>query len=532
MKIATSRGLKEARELRPGDIVAGKSGWNKVVKVEKWSPDMIDDFFKVYGRFTYYLINNKYKFYKEQSIVINNGFVTHAKNLKKGDLLIDQNGNLIEIFSIKKASSPEWYRFTIDGDHTYVGDGILLHNASRFWVGGGSSTNWNATSNTNWSASSGGANNATVPGSSDTATFDGAGASGNGNSIVSAVITVGALTFTSGYTATVTVNASITCAGNFTDHTAHSWAGSAILQITTSSTITSNGQTWPNQVVFSGSGATKTLVGNWVIGGVLTVQTNAQIINHTTSETITAAGYTSSAAASGTIDVILSGGTWSGSAAITFNSLTFAGNVTVSGGVAFNTGSLIYSSGTVTTTSSTLTIAGATTLDTYPIAWNAVTCILNVTLTINSTLICTIFNGGTTAKTFAGTAGFDIGTFNLTATTAVTASFANTVTYVIRSALNASNAPFSARPVFSSDHATNRAIFNVYPGATINTNASFTRIDATPGRPILTWNGTVSDCLNVFSFTNVQVPPECFKIKQRGSRRKMLANSQKSVIYQ
>lgn len=35
--------------------------------------------------------------------------------------------------------------------------------ANKFWVGGGSSTNWTATGNTNWSTTSGGANNAAVP---------------------------------------------------------------------------------------------------------------------------------------------------------------------------------------------------------------------------------------------------------------------------------------------------------------------------------------------------------------------------------
>ena len=39
--------------------------------------------------------------------------------------------------------------------------------ASRYWVGGGSSANWNATTNTNWSATDGGANNATVPAAGD-----------------------------------------------------------------------------------------------------------------------------------------------------------------------------------------------------------------------------------------------------------------------------------------------------------------------------------------------------------------------------
>lgn len=44
--------------------------------------------------------------------------------------------------------------------------------ASKFWVGGGSSTNWNATGNTNWSLTSGGANNAAVPVAGDDVFFD------------------------------------------------------------------------------------------------------------------------------------------------------------------------------------------------------------------------------------------------------------------------------------------------------------------------------------------------------------------------
>lgn len=39
--------------------------------------------------------------------------------------------------------------------------------ASKYWVGGGSSTNWNATSPTNWSDTDGGSNDATVPASLD-----------------------------------------------------------------------------------------------------------------------------------------------------------------------------------------------------------------------------------------------------------------------------------------------------------------------------------------------------------------------------
>jgi len=83
--------------------------------------------------------------------------------------------------------------------------------ANRYWVGGGSSTNWAATGNTNWSATSGGANNASVPGVGDVAIFD--GNSGTGNSVISANITVQGVDCTGGtgnYAGTITHNTSVT----------------------------------------------------------------------------------------------------------------------------------------------------------------------------------------------------------------------------------------------------------------------------------------------------------------------------------
>lgn len=50
--------------------------------------------------------------------------------------------------------------------------------ANRFWVGGGSTTDWSATANTNWAATSGGAGNQSVPGSADDVFFDAASGAG------------------------------------------------------------------------------------------------------------------------------------------------------------------------------------------------------------------------------------------------------------------------------------------------------------------------------------------------------------------
>src|SRR6185436_18261497 len=81
--------------------------------------------------------------------------------------------------------------------------------ANRYWVGGGSSTNWNATGNTNWGTASNTRDNASVPGSGDDVFFDGS-AFGNTASTLSADITIKSLDMT-GHTAGVfTQNASTT----------------------------------------------------------------------------------------------------------------------------------------------------------------------------------------------------------------------------------------------------------------------------------------------------------------------------------
>lgn len=76
--------------------------------------------------------------------------------------------------------------------------------ANRYWVGGGSSDNWDATTPTNWSATSGGSNDAGVPVSADNVFFD--ANSGSGNSIISDDITIRSLDCT-GYVGTLTHNA-------------------------------------------------------------------------------------------------------------------------------------------------------------------------------------------------------------------------------------------------------------------------------------------------------------------------------------
>lgn len=62
--------------------------------------------------------------------------------------------------------------------------------ASRFWVGGAGT--WDSSTTTHWAAGTGGAGGQSVPGTSDTVTFD--GASGGGTVTVNTTVTVQSLT--------------------------------------------------------------------------------------------------------------------------------------------------------------------------------------------------------------------------------------------------------------------------------------------------------------------------------------------------
>ena len=75
---------------------------------------------------------------------------------------------------------------------------VSANAAARFWVGG--TGTWDGSSTTNWAATSGGAGGQSVPGSSDTATFD--SNSGGGTVTVNTAVTIQQLNVTT-YTGTL-----------------------------------------------------------------------------------------------------------------------------------------------------------------------------------------------------------------------------------------------------------------------------------------------------------------------------------------
>lgn len=141
--------------------------------------------------------------------------------------------------------------------------------ANRYWVGGGSSTNWNATGNTNWSTTSGGANNASVPGSSDAVIFD--ANSGSGTANISANITILSLDMTN-FTGTLTHAAvNLTLAGGPTTF----GSGMTYTPISTSN-ITGN----PGNFTTAG----KLMPRINVSSGTLTLQDNMTFMNSRLSQ--------------------------------------------------------------------------------------------------------------------------------------------------------------------------------------------------------------------------------------------------------
>ena len=152
---------------------------------------------------TFFLINGTHTLNRQQSIWRNSGQVCHASDLVVGDTIFDDANNPVTITSIATTTAPGWYRFEIDGDHSYIADGLTLHNASRFWVGNGGT--WDLSTTTHWASSTGGGGGSSAPGSGDSVTIDGSGGSGTitpsfGGSGTFQSITCGAMGMTLDFT--------------------------------------------------------------------------------------------------------------------------------------------------------------------------------------------------------------------------------------------------------------------------------------------------------------------------------------------
>lgn len=206
-----------------------------------------------------------------------------------------------------------------------------LYAANRYWVGGGSSANWNATTPTNWGSASNTQDNASVPGTGDDVFFDGIG-TGASNSTLSANITVNNINFT-GYantlthntTTTLTIEGSLTFSSGMT-YTAATSSSIIAMENSSDAIITTAGKSLRALTLGGTAGGTglKTLGGNLT---VINAITHSRGTFDTAGYTVSALSYSTSNSNARTLTFCGSTITLSGTGTI-FNAAT-ATNLTV-----------------------------------------------------------------------------------------------------------------------------------------------------------------------------------------------------------
>jgi len=378
--------------------------------------------------------------------------------------------------------------------------------ANKYWIGGGANTNW-ATS-ANWSLSSGGAAGGGIPTSADVANFTGVGTNANGVSTISATITVGGLIILPGFTGSIVHNAVLTCSATLTLGANYTISGTSSMTINLATSMTSNGKTWPNNMTMTGASTIKTLVDNWTIDGTLTVSSTT-VLN---GNNLYVAGMTMTSPISGTTHIHFSGtGTWSGTQAIG-NNVTFEGATTVSGVVGYTAGTMTYSSGTVTTTGSTLTLTTTPTLNTPGVHWNNVQVANSTTVTLNAKLLIddTLSTAATQNVVFAGTHAWSADTLLHNGVGACTLTLKENLQYEVWGALSIAQCRVAAPVHVLSSSTTVKADIYLHPNARCECMAQFTDINASPGRPINTFNGLITDCINIYRYTDLKTVATTF----------------------
>jgi len=246
--------------------------------------------------------------------------------------------------------------------------------------------------------------------------------------------------------------------------------------------------------------------GTWTIAGTTTITANVTFNVGLGSPTWSTAGFIHGAYnVGGTATIILTGGTWSGTGTWA-PGVTLSGTITIDAGTRY-CGSLSYTTGVITLAGVNLSCAQASPIfNTDPLVWDSLILTYTasaVTVTINSLLsISGTFTLANVATTFAGTAGFTVGTLtNTTITATRIITFANDKTYTITAAFTTVHAAAqTVRFTFTSDHASIKAIIILGPGTTQSVGfVDPIRIDSSAGQQIFSFKGVITTCLNWIS---------------------------------
>lgn len=453
--ILTPTGEKPIWLIQVGDEVIGRDGVINVVtevkKIDNTTPGWLPD----ESTCDTYLINNRYRLHQAQSVYLN-GNVSHGYLIQPGDMMYNADGSEFTVTSAQKLDTNyTWYRFEITGDHSYIMDGILVHNASRFWRGADAG-NWNV--NGNWSATDGGGTGASFPVNGDAVSST--STSSNGRITVNTASACTSYIQSGGYTGGLIMNASLTMAGTITIISGTTITGTSDIINNVTSTITTAGITISGGLQLKGASQTytwadaPTITGTLTFGGTgtivmsgaytLTCGTFAINQSFTLSGNVSCSGTTTSTntntfngsfnidtksltnnsdilAGTGSPTISFSGGgTWSSNNSATSVAvpITNNGNLTLGTNVCMGNTTFTHASGTITAAGGGTTWSnktGASTITINNTGFISGTCTLNVNQNY----------------TFNGTAGFTLTAFSFTAGSSRTISLLQTNNYTV-----------------------------------------------------------------------------------------------------
>lgn len=291
--------------------------------------------------------------------------------------------------------------------------------ADKYWVGSGSTTNWNATVPTNWANTDGGAGDATVPAAGDRVFFT--SNSGTGASVWNTAISLTMLDCTGSKNAITHGNVTITLsAGNVVLPTG---VGGTYTTISTSAVFSFTGTAGTQQLTTNGFRPGGVTING--VGGTLQLQDNLQFFTDPlTNFTLTNGTFDAQAfsvtigrfsAANANTKVLIGSGLWTLTGTGTVFSLVNTGTT-----VAAFTSNITATATVATTRSFTLT-GGVTLQGTLTVGANtlgglfALTTVMTLgTLSVIAPNTIRMPTGGvtvtlTTAPTITGSAGSEIG---------------------------------------------------------------------------------------------------------------------------
>jgi hypothetical protein len=310
---------------------------------------------------------------------------------------------------------------------------------------------------------------------------------------------------------TITFTSALTVNGSFNMGSgSYTQAGASGIIMGASGTITSNGVTWSRTLNFTGTSQTYTLAGDITTSGLLTfspttTMTFAGAYNINVLAGLTVSGVSNAVISGTSTAIIIKGGTWNHVLAtyinnnVTINPTT---TITLGANIFYAVGTLTYSSsggGTLITTASTLTCNNSVTFATNGMTWNNVTINGASTVTLSSAFSCNTLQLNNYSITFAGSYGFSVGSLVGSGISGKTITLVSGNTYTIGStAFTFNTGTSAAHNVFKSSTGGVKAILTLQNGASQDLSfVDFTDIDASLGKILCTYKGTLSNTNNI-----------------------------------